>query len=78
MQAQQTAATYQLLTLGLGFLPASDLNIYLIAGMLQFDLQSSSLCLGFSEDFFARPQFLLGDHPPAPTVIKVFHRLDEV
>lgn len=69
--------TYQLLTLSLRFLPASDFNIYLIAGMFQFNLQGSYLRLAFSEDLFARSQFPFGVCPSAPTVIKVFRHLDE-
>lgn len=78
MQGHPTAPTYQLLALRLSFLPASDLNIYLITGVLQFDLQGSSLRLGFSEDLFARPQLLFGARPSAPTVVKVSRHLDEI
>lgn len=69
--------TYQLFTLSLSFLPASDFNIYLIAGMFQFNLQGSYLRLTFSEDLFAGSQFPFRACPSAPTVIKVFCHLNE-
>ena len=72
------APTHQLLAVGLGLLPASDLHVHLVAGVFQFDLQRPPLCLGLGENLLTGSQIQLRSLPAAPTVLEVLSHLDEV
>lgn len=70
--------TNQFRTVSLSFLSPTDLHIYLVAGMFELDLQSSSLRLGLGDHLLACIQLLLESQPSTAAVLKVQGHLNEL